>query len=154
MNARVLLLGSLLSLAACSGTSDPEPMTLEQAQTGFAGTYAGTFTGDGKSGSIEIALSLTASVTPKCGTHTLSTKCIDVTNIRVVGTLTTADGSFTKTAVEGTVTVYGVTTDNGGDLTLRTTAGDTVQGSLRKNTASGTVKLTTGKSFTFDAPRK
>lgn len=144
---------ALTLLVGCSSTSEEPTMTLEQAKAGYAGTYAGPLAG-GATGTVELALVLTATVTPKCGTHTLSVKCVDVNVVRVQGTITTNDGAFSKTAVEGTVTAYGNNADNGGDLSLHTTAGDTITGNIRGHVASATVKLTGGKTFTFDAPRK
>lgn len=150
---RVLPVFVLTLLAGCSSTSEEPTMTLAQAQAGYAGTYTGPLAG-GATGTVELALSLTASVTPKCGTHTLSVKCVDVNVVRVQGTITTTDGAFAKTAVEGTVTAYGNNADNGGDLSLHTTAGDTITGGIHGHVASATVKLAAGKTFTFDAPRK
>ena len=45
-------------------------------------------------------------------------ECMDVTNMSVIGTLTTNDGKYNATAVSGSFMVTGLTFDGIGDLNL------------------------------------
>lgn len=153
------------ALVACSSSSSSSPSSDEpqwqfgaaEAEAALAGAWTGTWSAAGSSGSIDLKLSMAApGATPKCGSRTLSgdlgVKCIDMTSITLVGTLSTSDGTYKDTPVTGTLQVDGTRLTNG-FLSLRTTAGETLDANyVQPAFESGRLQLK-GSTATFSLSR-
>lgn len=153
---RSLLLAFLVGSAVACGASESEPewkFGVTEIDSALVGTWTGTWTAAGKSGSIQLVLARSApTATPKCGSRTLSAegelspKCIDSTSVNLVGTLTTSDDAFKATPMTGTLMVFGATFGNG-DINLRTTDGKTLSVRYGDSTLQdGRVTLAAGEA--------
>lgn len=154
---RSLILVSVLTACASSSSSDPDwKFGAAEAESSLAGKWAGTFTAGAKTGSIDLDLALAApTATPKCGSRTLglAPKCIDVTTVRLVGTLTTSDGAFNAAAVSGALEVFS-TTLSSGQLELKTADGKTLTAQYQPSTfKDGRLALASGEA-TFTLARR
>lgn len=146
------------TVVACSSSSEPEwQYTAADVESALVGNWTGTWNAGGKSGSMELVLARTTpTATPKCGNRTLSgplsPKCMDVSTLALTGTLTTSDGAFAKTSMQGDVMVDGLEFSNG-YLSLRTGSETTLTALYRSGSLSdGHVKLTAGDA-TFTLTR-
>ncbi|MBI2394654.1 MAG: hypothetical protein HYV09_34110 [Deltaproteobacteria bacterium] len=151
---------ALLACSSSSSSSSDEPewqFGAAEAEAALAGAWNGTWSAAASSGSIELKLSMASpGATPKCGSRTLSSdlgvKCIDMTSIRLVGTLTTSDGTYKDAPVTGALEVDG-TKLTSGFLSLRTAAGETVDANyVQPAFQSGRLQLKDGTA-TFSLTR-
>lgn len=150
---RVLSLSMVCVVAGCS--SEPEGFGVGEAREAIAGTYTGTWSAEGKTGAIELRLDLTAAAEPKCGSRTLSLKCVESTSVRLVGTVTTSDGALTTEPVSGYLHSSNNSDPSRGYLSIWTSAGrTTITASFAKATLStGRVALDGGRTLAFTAER-
>lgn len=143
--------------AACSSAEPDWQYTSADVESALVGTWTGTWTAGGKSGSMELVLARTTpTATPKCGNRTLSgplsPKCIDSSSLELTGTLTTSDATFTKTSMHGSVMVDGLVFSNG-RVALFDAANTMLTADYRSATlVDGRVKLSAGDA-TFTLTR-
>lgn len=156
MRGTLLLVGCLL--VACASSSESEPswqFGAADVDSALGGTWTGSYTSAGKTGTITLDLTRKPASTTKCGSRTLSTKCIDATSVELVGTLTTSDGTYSATTLTGTMMVMG-TSFTSGEINLRTTDGKTFFANY--NSASlkdGRLTLPSGEAtFTLTRPTR
>jgi len=156
----VLLFALSCSLAACgSSASSTEPdwqFSASDVDSALTGSWTGTWSAGGKTGSMELQLARVPAPTTKCGSRTLSTdlspKCIDSTSVTLTGTLTTSEGSFTASKLTGTMMVMG-TSFTYGEMNLRTADGKTLFANYQAaGFKDGRVMLSTGEA-TFTLSR-
>lgn len=115
---RALTTITLLSLAACSSSGSPEDEELTQQEkdeqlgelrASYVGTWTGTLTPQtGAASTFTLTIeAVPAGTTPQCGTVELgagvAARCITIYQTRGRGTLTTSDGTFESTVVDGTL---------------------------------------------------
>jgi hypothetical protein len=137
-----------LLLSACSSNADGEPSSsfgAAEAHTALTGTWSGAYTAGGTSGTITLELALAnPSPQPKCSQRTLGLKCIDTTDVRLVGNVTTSDGTHQATPLTGSLLVLGRTLSHG-DLNMTTTDGKTLVASYEEGELrSGRLEVPTG----------
>lgn len=157
----VRFLALAIFLTACSSSESDEPdykFGAAEAQSALTGDWTGTWSAGGKTGAIDLKLAMATPVaTPKCGNRTLSgdlaPKCIDVTTVRLVGTLTTSDGAFGGASMNGALEVF-ATTLTDGQLDLKTTDGKTLTARyVSPSFKDGRVMLPAGEA-TFTLSRR
>jgi len=126
----------------CSSSDEDEGYKFDRGdvESALVGKWTGSFA-SGRSGTLEVNLALaTPTAQAKCGSRTLSMKCMDTTQATLSGTLTTSDGQLSAVPVTGDLTIIGLTFTNG-MLQLQTTTGLTLSatydnGTLKNGTLS------------------
>lgn len=146
---RFLFLALLAPALGCSSADEEPDYQFQRAdvEAALVGKWTGTFA-SGRSGTLEVNLAMAApGAQTKCGSRTLSVKCMTESVANFEGTVTTSDGQLSAVPATGYFVVLGTTFTNG-MLELKTATGLTLsatydQGTLRSGTLSQTTSTST-----------
>jgi hypothetical protein len=139
----LIVLLCAFALPACTTSSESEPaFGAEEMQAVVVGSWTGSLTSGGKSTEMKLVLEhAPPGTSPACSNRVLGVdpQCIDMTELGVKGTLTTADDAYKASPVTGSFRVMGLDL-SGGFLELKLADGKTLS-AQQQDKGFGSCKL-------------